>query len=433
MIAGPSALHNTRRQWLPFLLAKQGYVKHTEQSMTSVRVAHGGLLWGLLLCSQLAHSAVVQQEQCSSQQWPFLAGQQAICPACAWSGRSVLAAPSARPAAQKTKRHTFSSGSWIVRFTSYLLAAEHHAVLSRQVPGEGSRWRWVPRRNAAAAHPTDFSLVQLAEGQDSLLQQLRRVQGVRDVHPDRQLRSLAASKQKHTEAAGSVHAGASAASDADADPWQDTADTADYVTLNLTVTKRPGRFSTPFMIDSYDYTHSDTDRHHTGHDRQLRGAPSGRHRSIAVSQEELGNRGRREPPELSKLSSLDSTVRRQLLGRSTITSMLSADVIWQLGFTGAGVRVGVFDTGISPTHPHIRNIRERTNWTHQNSLADGLGHGTFVAGVIGSQDKECPGLAPDIDLYTFRWVLNRDTLCVCVCVCVCMYAPTVSALHAHRH
>jgi membrane-bound transcription factor site-1 protease len=45
----------------------------------------------------------------------------------------------------------------------------------------------------------------------------------------------------------------------------------------------------------------------------------------------------------------------------------------------------VFDTGIRPDHPHIRKIKERTNWTHQNSLADGLGHGTFVAGVIGSQ------------------------------------------------
>ena len=31
----------------------------------------------------------------------------------------------------------------------------------------------------------------------------------------------------------------------------------------------------------------------------------------------------------------------------------------------------------------------------------GIGHGTFVAGVIASQ-KECLGFAPDADLYIFR-------------------------------
>lgn len=65
-------------------------------------------------------------------------------------------------------------------------------------------------------------------------------------------------------------------------------------------------------------------------------------------------------------------------------------------------QVGVFDTGIREGHPHIRNIKERTNWTHQNSLADGLGHGSFVAGVIGSQDQTCPGFAPDMELHTFK-------------------------------
>jgi membrane-bound transcription factor site-1 protease len=62
----------------------------------------------------------------------------------------------------------------------------------------------------------------------------------------------------------------------------------------------------------------------------------------------------------------------------------------------------VFDTGIREGHPHIRHIKERTNWTHQQSLSDGLGHGSFVAGVIGSQDTACPGFAPDVELYTFK-------------------------------
>ncbi len=64
--------------------------------------------------------------------------------------------------------------------------------------------------------------------------------------------------------------------------------------------------------------------------------------------------------------------------------------------------MGVFDTGIKEAHPHIKNIKERTNWTNQNSLSDGLGHGSFVAGVIGGSDAVCPGFAPDIELYTFK-------------------------------
>lgn len=62
----------------------------------------------------------------------------------------------------------------------------------------------------------------------------------------------------------------------------------------------------------------------------------------------------------------------------------------------------MFDTGIRLGHPHLRNIRERTDWTQQQSFSDGMGHGSFVAGVIGSQDSECPGFAPDVELYTFK-------------------------------
>ncbi len=70
--------------------------------------------------------------------------------------------------------------------------------------------------------------------------------------------------------------------------------------------------------------------------------------------------------------------------------------------TSACTQVGVFDTGIREDHPHIRHIGERTNWTHQASLSDGLGHGSFVAGVIASQDTSCPGFAPDAEIHTFK-------------------------------
>ncbi|XP_057867464.2 subtilisin-like protease SBT6.1 isoform X2 [Cryptomeria japonica] len=64
--------------------------------------------------------------------------------------------------------------------------------------------------------------------------------------------------------------------------------------------------------------------------------------------------------------------------------------------------MAIFDTGIRADHPHFRNIKERTNWTNEDSLNDNLGHGTFVAGVIASQDMECLGFSPDSEIYAFR-------------------------------
>ena len=50
--------------------------------------------------------------------------------------------------------------------------------------------------------------------------------------------------------------------------------------------------------------------------------------------------------------------------------------------------------------------RERTNWTHEPTLEDGLGHGTFVAGVVAGSDQACPGFATEVDIYTFRVFTN---------------------------
>ncbi|XP_070575086.1 membrane-bound transcription factor site-1 protease-like [Ptychodera flava] len=90
-----------------------------------------------------------------------------------------------------------------------------------------------------------------------------------------------------------------------------------------------------------------------------------------------------------------------------ITNALQADVLWDMGFTGLGIKVAVFDTGLNENHPHFKKMKERTNWTNEKTLDDGLGHGTFVAGVISST-KECLGFAPDADLYVFRVFTNNQ-------------------------
>ncbi|XP_062555171.1 membrane-bound transcription factor site-1 protease isoform X1 [Armigeres subalbatus] len=90
-----------------------------------------------------------------------------------------------------------------------------------------------------------------------------------------------------------------------------------------------------------------------------------------------------------------------------ITSLLKGDVLWGMGITGKGVKVAVFDTGLSKNHPHFKSVKERTNWTNEKTLDDGVSHGTFVAGIIASS-KECLGFAPDSELHIFRVFTNNQ-------------------------
>lgn len=91
-----------------------------------------------------------------------------------------------------------------------------------------------------------------------------------------------------------------------------------------------------------------------------------------------------------------------------ITHILQADVLWARGITGKGVKVAIFDTGLAVSHPHFKKIKERSNWTNEKTLEDGLGHGTFVAGVVASTSRDCLGFAPDAELHIFRVFTNAQ-------------------------
>jgi len=78
------------------------------------------------------------------------------------------------------------------------------------------------------------------------------------------------------------------------------------------------------------------------------------------------------------------------------------------GLRGQGVKVAIFDTGLHAQHPHFTRVVERINWTDDHQLSDGIGHGTFVAGVVCSSNPDCPGWAPGADLYTFRVFTNKQ-------------------------
>uniref|UniRef100_A0A1D1ZCL4 Membrane-bound transcription factor site-1 protease n=1 Tax=Anthurium amnicola TaxID=1678845 RepID=A0A1D1ZCL4_9ARAE len=105
----------------------------------------------------------------------------------------------------------------------------------------------------------------------------------------------------------------------------------------------------------------------------------------------------------SSLGNYTPSWRRNLMmQRSQVTSLFGAERLWAKGYTGAKVKMAIFDTGIRADHPHFRKIKERTNWTNEDTLNDNLGHGTFVAGVIAGEDAECLGFAPDTEIYAFR-------------------------------
>ena len=56
-----------------------------------------------------------------------------------------------------------------------------------------------------------------------------------------------------------------------------------------------------------------------------------------------------------------------------IVTALQAEILWNMGFTGAGIKVAIFDTGLASDHPHFKKgrIKDRTNWTNEKTLDDG--------------------------------------------------------------
>jgi membrane-bound transcription factor site-1 protease len=124
----------------------------------------------------------------------------------------------------------------------------------------------------------------------------------------------------------------------------------------------------------------------------------------------------------ASLRRLQSSQDKGMAGR------LNARVLHARGFKGKGVRVGIMDSGLPKTHPdikvsaqshrrcvclthtwnhlsgraHWQHIFERTDWTDDGKEDDTIGHGTFVAGVIGGKNRDCSGLAPEAELHAYK-------------------------------
>lgn len=75
--------------------------------------------------------------------------------------------------------------------------------------------------------------------------------------------------------------------------------------------------------------------------------------------------------------------------------------------TGKGVRVGILDTGLTPSHPDLKGrlkVFRNFSPSPDPGPADGFGHGTHVAGTIagGQSGGVAIGVAPEADLIVAR-------------------------------
>jgi len=87
---------------------------------------------------------------------------------------------------------------------------------------------------------------------------------------------------------------------------------------------------------------------------------------------------------------------------------IDAPGAWNAGYTGAGVRVAILDTGIDSTHPDLApnlNSALSTSFVpYEPSINDGFGHGTHVAGIIAAAHNGFGsiGVAPDAELVAVK-------------------------------
>lgn len=88
---------------------------------------------------------------------------------------------------------------------------------------------------------------------------------------------------------------------------------------------------------------------------------------------------------------------------------------WAEGYTGAGVKVAILDTGVMASHNELTIVAEAdatgaTVITGAGSASDTEGHGTHVAGIVGAKAGNAAGgagIAPNAELYGVR-VLGGD-------------------------
>lgn len=92
---------------------------------------------------------------------------------------------------------------------------------------------------------------------------------------------------------------------------------------------------------------------------------------------------------------------------------IDASGAWDAGYTGAGVRVAILDSGIDPNHPDLApnlNMALSDSFVpSEPDIDDGDGHGTHVAGIVAAADNAYGsiGVAPNAEIVAVK-VLDSE-------------------------
>ncbi|MCT8140320.1 S8 family peptidase [Anaerobacillus sp. CMMVII] len=99
----------------------------------------------------------------------------------------------------------------------------------------------------------------------------------------------------------------------------------------------------------------------------------------------------------------DLEVKTLEVERTWATSKIQAPLAWNSGLTGKGVKIAVIDSGITP-HSNLHVVDGVSFISGITSYYDDNGHGTHVAGIIGSKHTTHgnPGVAPGASLYAIK-------------------------------
>ncbi len=85
--------------------------------------------------------------------------------------------------------------------------------------------------------------------------------------------------------------------------------------------------------------------------------------------------------------------------------LVRARTLWGYG-RGAGIKVGVIDTGIDYNHPDLKGVYKggKDFINGDDDPMDDHGHGTHVAGTIAAEDNQLGvvGVAPEVEIYALK-------------------------------
>jgi subtilisin family serine protease len=82
---------------------------------------------------------------------------------------------------------------------------------------------------------------------------------------------------------------------------------------------------------------------------------------------------------------------------------------WKKHSKGEGIRVAILDSGVEASQLDTLRVIRMMDWTDDRDNMDYLGHGTHIASILASTDKDCPGVAPAVELLVHK-ILNRNSL-----------------------